>query len=137
MTKPALLLVEDDRALADLLMWHFDREGYDVVRTADGSTFPFEIVSDVFPRSRWMPNGKAIAFIGPNEKGVRGVYAQDFAPSQDTTQSRRQLGGFDAESTAESFGISPDGMRMAIASREQLSSLMIAERVRAVSKAKP
>ena len=35
-TKPSLLLVEDDRALADLLMWHFDREGYDVVRTADG-----------------------------------------------------------------------------------------------------
>ena len=36
MTKPTLLLVEDDRALADLLIWHFDREGYDVVRTADG-----------------------------------------------------------------------------------------------------
>jgi two-component system, OmpR family, phosphate regulon response regulator PhoB len=31
-----LLLVEDDRALADLLLWHFDREGYDIVRTADG-----------------------------------------------------------------------------------------------------
>ena len=36
MAKPILLLVEDDRALADLLKWHFDREGYDVVRTADG-----------------------------------------------------------------------------------------------------
>jgi len=36
MTKPSLLLVEDDRALADLLIWHFEREGYDVVRTADG-----------------------------------------------------------------------------------------------------
>ena len=36
MTKPALLLVEDDRALADLLIWHFDREGYDIMRTADG-----------------------------------------------------------------------------------------------------
>ena len=36
MTKPTLLLVEDDRALADLLIWHFDREGYEVVRTADG-----------------------------------------------------------------------------------------------------
>jgi two-component system, OmpR family, phosphate regulon response regulator PhoB len=35
-TKPTLLLVEDDRALADLLMWHFDREGYEIVRTADG-----------------------------------------------------------------------------------------------------
>jgi two-component system, OmpR family, phosphate regulon response regulator PhoB len=29
-------LVEDDRALADLLTWHFSREGYDIVRTADG-----------------------------------------------------------------------------------------------------
>jgi two-component system phosphate regulon response regulator PhoB len=35
-TKPRLLLVEDDRALADLLIWHFDREGYDIERTADG-----------------------------------------------------------------------------------------------------
>lgn len=34
--KPALLLVEDDRALAELLTWHFDREGYVVTRTADG-----------------------------------------------------------------------------------------------------
>ena len=36
MTKPRLLLVEDDRALADLLMWHFSRECYDTVRSADG-----------------------------------------------------------------------------------------------------
>ena len=36
MTKPSLLLVEDDRALAALLTWHFSREGYDIVRTADG-----------------------------------------------------------------------------------------------------
>ena len=36
MTKPSLLLVEDDRALADLLTWHFSREGYDIVRSADG-----------------------------------------------------------------------------------------------------
>ena len=36
MIKPRLLLVEDDRALADLLAWHFAREGYDIERTADG-----------------------------------------------------------------------------------------------------
>lgn len=36
MTKPRLLLVEDDRAIADLLVWHFDREGFTVVRTGDG-----------------------------------------------------------------------------------------------------
>jgi two-component system phosphate regulon response regulator PhoB len=31
-----MLLVEDDRALAELLTWHFQREDYEVVRTGDG-----------------------------------------------------------------------------------------------------
>ena len=31
-----LLLVEDDRAIADLVTFHFERAGYDVTRTADG-----------------------------------------------------------------------------------------------------
>jgi two-component system phosphate regulon response regulator PhoB len=35
-TGPRLLLVEDDRALAELLVWHFEREEFEVVRTADG-----------------------------------------------------------------------------------------------------
>ena len=30
------MLVEDDRALAELLTWHFEREELDVTRTADG-----------------------------------------------------------------------------------------------------
>lgn len=36
MSRPRLLLVEDDIALAELLEWHFGQEGYDVARTADG-----------------------------------------------------------------------------------------------------
>jgi two-component system, OmpR family, phosphate regulon response regulator PhoB len=36
MSKPRILLVEDDRALAELLIWHFEREDFDVERTADG-----------------------------------------------------------------------------------------------------
>lgn len=31
-----LLLVEDDRSLADLITYHFEREGYAVTRTGDG-----------------------------------------------------------------------------------------------------
>ena len=118
-----------------LYVSHLPGKPYEVrvIRVADGSAVPFEILSDIFPRSRWMSGGKAIAFIGQDEKGIRGVYAQDFAAGQDTAKTRRPLGGFDPESTAESFGISPDGTRMAIASREQLSSLMTAERVPAVS----
>ena len=36
MSRGKLLLVEDDKTLADLLIWHFEREEFDVVRTADG-----------------------------------------------------------------------------------------------------
>jgi two-component system phosphate regulon response regulator PhoB len=36
MSRKNLLLVEDDKALAELLVWHFDREEFDVRRTADG-----------------------------------------------------------------------------------------------------
>jgi two-component system phosphate regulon response regulator PhoB len=36
MSKGRLLLVEDDKALAELLIWHFERQEFEVVRTADG-----------------------------------------------------------------------------------------------------
>ena len=36
MSAKRLLLVEDDRALADLIGFHFDRAGYEVTRTGDG-----------------------------------------------------------------------------------------------------
>lgn len=36
MAKPKLLLVEDDDALAELLIWNFKKEEYEVVHTADG-----------------------------------------------------------------------------------------------------
>ena len=36
MTRKKLLLVEDDRALAELLICHFEREDFDVRRTGDG-----------------------------------------------------------------------------------------------------
>jgi two-component system phosphate regulon response regulator PhoB len=36
MSNKRLLLVEDDRALAELVAFHFDRAGYEVSRTGDG-----------------------------------------------------------------------------------------------------
>jgi two-component system phosphate regulon response regulator PhoB len=36
MTTAKLLLVEDDKLLADLLVWHFEREQFEVRSTADG-----------------------------------------------------------------------------------------------------
>jgi two-component system, OmpR family, phosphate regulon response regulator PhoB len=36
MPRARMLLVEDDAALAELLVWHFEREDFEVARTADG-----------------------------------------------------------------------------------------------------
>ena len=36
MTRKKLLLVEDDKALSELLIWHFERSDFDVRRTGDG-----------------------------------------------------------------------------------------------------
>jgi len=103
----------------------------------DGAALPFEISIDAqtsntqpqFGRSRWMPDGRTIAFIGADEKGRTGVLVQDFSPGQNTTKSRRRLAGFDPDLATESFGFSPDGSYLTISFHEQLFSLVMAERV--------
>ena len=105
--------------------------GRQVVRTADGSPVPFQIPDA--RRHRWMPDGRAIAFVAPDEKGILGVFVQDFVPGKDTRSTRRRLGGFDPGMQAETFGISSDGTRMTIGSQVVNFSLMIAEHVPGIS----
>ena len=77
-----------------------------------------------------MPSGRAIAFVGQDDKGVNGVFTQDFVPGHDTTATRRKLVGFDPKVDAESFAISADASRIAIAAREMVSSLVLLEGIR-------
>ena len=105
-----------------------------VFRVADGAPVPFTIRvtgtvrgAPVLGRARWLPDGKAIAFVGQDERGVYGVFAQDFVPGRDTSATRRLLGGLEPEATTESFGISPDGRRLTIAILERLSSVVVAD----------
>jgi two-component system phosphate regulon response regulator PhoB len=59
MTGGRMLLIEDDKALAELLVWHFERQGFEVRRTADGEealllaeeTVPDIVIAD------WMIEG--------------------------------------------------------------------------------
>ncbi len=112
-----------------------------VVKASDGSPAPFETQVQVrsgfsansVGRSRWMPDGRALVFVGQDETGAYGLYAQDFAPGQDTTPTRRRLVGFEPGHATESFGISPDGSRIAIAGWDQVFSLMMAEGVPGVA----
>jgi Tol biopolymer transport system component len=99
----------------------------------DGQPTGFEIRVEVLRpsapilgRARWMPDGRAIAFVGQDSRGFNGIFVQDFVPGRDTRATRRPLGGFDEEDVAESFGISPDGSRVAFAAWEQTLALVIA-----------
>ena len=59
MSRKKLLLVEDDRALAGLLVWHFEREDFEVCRTGDGEEallLAIENVPDVVVLD-WMIEG--------------------------------------------------------------------------------
>ncbi|HUR82141.1 MAG TPA: hypothetical protein VM733_15350, partial [Thermoanaerobaculia bacterium] len=105
-----------------------------VARISDGADMGFSIpirtvrrTTAILGRTRWMPDGKAIAFLGQDDEGVNGVFVQDFVPGVDTTSSRRVLGGFDRERATESFGIAPDGKTLTVAGWEQLFSLFSIE----------
>jgi Tol biopolymer transport system component len=105
-----------------------------VARVEDGGEEPFEIAVDArrrttvtLGRARWTPDGKAIAFVGQDERGASGVYVQDFAPGRDTSATRRPLAGFDPDVATESFGLAPDGSRLVLAGWVQLFSLMEAD----------
>ena len=107
-----------------------------VVHLQDGAVVPFDIgivrrtnTTAILGRARWVPSGRAIAFIGQDERGVNGVFVQDFVPGRDTTATRRKLGGFDPENSAESFAISPDGRMLTVGGWEQLFNIMIASHV--------
>ena len=59
MAAPRLLLVEDDRSLAELVTFHFERAGYQVTRTGDGEE-ALILVDEVKPDAillDWMIEG--------------------------------------------------------------------------------
>jgi eukaryotic-like serine/threonine-protein kinase len=101
-----------------------------VARVEDGELqpFPIEIPGGLFTaRARWMPGGRALAFIALDTAGALGVQVQDFVPGRDTRTSRRILSAFDPELPVESFGIAPDGSRVIYSRYERSTALMLAE----------
>jgi hypothetical protein len=145
----AQLLLAGDHGLAEIspdgrhVLYRTDpgppRFGVEVIRLADGVRVPgFSVLRNAPPaqtrgvvqgRARWRPDGGAIAFVGPDDRSVSGIWLQDFAAGRDTAGSLHPLAGFDLAWGSESFDFSPDGGRLAIAVGEQTMSLVMAEGV--------
>jgi eukaryotic-like serine/threonine-protein kinase len=98
-----------------------------VAQIADGRRLPFEIRVPVISlgqavlgRARWMPDGRAIAFVGQDASGASGVFVQPFSPDDpaaDTSAARRPLAGFDRERSTESFDVGVDVVVLAESER--------------------
>jgi Tol biopolymer transport system component len=99
-------------------------------RLADGAvvfatSFPYRRLND--GRPRWLPDARWFAFVAPDAAGRSGVFLQPFTPGADTTAERRPLAGFEPLAPVESFGIAPDGRRLALSTVEEGSYLLLAE----------
>jgi len=106
-----------------------------VVKTSDDSVVPFDVrvrlpkpdPRVVWGRTRWRPDGGAVAWLGQDERGKAGIYVQDFKPGSDTSATRRLLFSAEADHNTESFGYSPDGSKLVVAIGEEARSIMRAE----------
>jgi Tol biopolymer transport system component len=131
----------DGRYAAYLFQEHDKlRTFINVVEIETGTVLPFRIGvptrsgagNIIFGRVRWLPDGSGLAYVGLDESNRTGIYAQDFVPGKDTSDTRHPLAGFSPDFVSESFGISPDGTRLTLATLELTNRLMLAEGVSGV-----
>ncbi len=108
----------------------------DVVRVADGMVFPLARgFSGAFAvRARWIGSTHTIAFRARDDKGTITLFAQDFRPGVDTTNTRRLLLPADPDAIPETFAISPDGKRAILAIVDEASGLMMAEGIESITR---
>src|SRR5262249_2895297 len=115
------------------VLYHYPFVATRVARLKDGETLPFSIdlkQVDQLGRSRWLPDGKSIAFVGTDAEQRAGVFVQEFCPElADTSASRRRLARFDPHLATESFAISPDGTRIMLSEVEPRGSNLIRDGV--------
>jgi Tol biopolymer transport system component/tRNA A-37 threonylcarbamoyl transferase component Bud32 len=108
----------------------------DVVRVADGSVFSLAhgLAGILSVRVQWIGATHTIAFRAADARGRVSLFAQDFEPGRDTSATRRALFPPDADVTAETFAVSPDGTRAVLSVIDEASGLMMAEGVAGVER---
>ncbi len=84
-----------------------------------------------------MPDGKSVLIVNRDAKGRFGIEAYPFAVGARPGSGSWAVPGFDSSSAIETFGISPDGKRIAVASVSTSNSLMTAAHVPGIRRPVP
>jgi Tol biopolymer transport system component len=106
-----------------------------VVDITSGEIVPFEIELPltqrnqdvVYGRARWTPDGGQIVYVGQGSDGTSGIYVQDFAPGQDTSDTRRVIAGFSNRYSSESLGVAPNGKSLVVSTIYNRQTLKLAD----------
>ena len=93
---------------------------------------PLSSEAIIFGRCRWSADSQRIAFVGADEDGRTGIFDQRFVPGEDTRDTRGRLAGFYPDSVVESFGFSPDGNKLTLATLDYNWRLHLADGVAVV-----
>ena len=104
-----------------------ERSEVRIVRVADRQVFTLAsgLPGAVNARVQWFGTSHTVAFRALDPSGHVAVFAQEFRPGADTTNTRRPL----IVAEAETFAISPDGTKAVLSLIDEASGLMMAEGV--------
>jgi Tol biopolymer transport system component len=118
-----------------LYFWGVRPRSLRIADFEDGKTV-LEIPGVNDTRGRWMPDGKRFVYLDWSDRATEGaiLWMQDFAPGTDTTASRRRLPTGSPETELETFGISPDGKRIALSKIAFRTAILLAEGVPGIKK---
>lgn len=87
-------------------------------------------------RGRWMPDGKSILVLTRDPQGRFVIDRFPFAPDAGRVTGKPFVPPFDSSVAIESFGVSPDGRRIAIAAVARTNSLMVATNLPGIARPK-
>ena len=87
------------------------------LETLERTPFEVEIQHELrspnvtYGRGRWLPDGSAIVYVGIDESGATGLWAQDFRPDRNTIGTRRRLTGLTETSCTSPSALHRTGAR--------------------------
>ncbi len=105
------------------------------VEIESGRLVPFQLdvpsprIDVLLGRPRWTPDSRSIAYLALDEQGKTAIFEAPFDPTGRAPATHVKIAAPPAGAVLESYGLSPDGTRIALACARLSKHLVLAENV--------